>query len=166
MGLFGKIKELINPDIDMGYDDDDGGEYVNGDLDNRGVSGDGMLRPEVASRPYNDQWPPNSERKIEIVPKTDSSVELKVVKPENFDYVTQIADFLLERKTVVLNLEDTNRETARRLIDFLQGVAYAINGQMKKAGTSMYIVTPRNVDVTGEQITKAADNSKSANSLF
>ena len=56
-----------------------------------------------------------------------SALELKVVRPETYDAVGKIADHLLNRRTVVLNLEATNKETAKRLIDFLSGVAYSIN---------------------------------------
>ena len=82
----------------------------------------------------------------------DGAIELKVVKPERFESVSQIADHLLSRRTVVLNLENTNKETARRLIDFLSGVAYSINGQLKKIASNAYVITPDNVDVSGEQL--------------
>ena len=83
---------------------------------------------------------------------TGSSIEMKVVKPDKLECVTQIADQLLDRKTILLNLEDTNKETARRLIDFLNGVAYAISGNLKKVANCTYVITPSNVDVSGEQI--------------
>ena len=82
----------------------------------------------------------------------DGAIELKVVKPEKFESVSQIADHLLSRRTVVFNLENTNKETARRLIDFLSGVAYSINGQLKKIASNAYVITPDNVDVSGEQL--------------
>ena len=81
-----------------------------------------------------------------------SAIEMKVVKPDNLENVTQIANHLLERKTVLLNLEDTSRETSRRLLDFLNGVAYAINGKLKRVAKFTYVVTPNNVEVSGEQI--------------
>ncbi len=81
-----------------------------------------------------------------------AAIELKVVKPERFDSVPQIADHLLNKRTVVLNLENTNKETARRLIDFLSGVAYSIDGQLKKIANNAYVITPNNVDVSGEQL--------------
>ena len=81
-----------------------------------------------------------------------SALELKVVKPERFDSVPENADHLLNRRTVVLNLESTNKETARRLIDFLSGVAYSINGQLKRVAANTYVITPDNVDVSGEQV--------------
>lgn len=75
-------------------------------------------------------------------------IELKVVRPENFEDVPTIADHLLSGRTVVLNLETANKETARRIIDFLSGVAYSIDGQMKRVANNTYIITPNNVDVT------------------
>ncbi len=76
-----------------------------------------------------------------------AALELKVVKPTHFESVPQIADHLLNKRTVVLNLEDTNKETARRLIDFLSGVAYSIDGSLKKIASNAYVITPSNVDV-------------------
>lgn len=75
-------------------------------------------------------------------------IELKVVRPEHFEDVSAIADHLLNGRTVVLNLETASKETARRFIDFLSGVAYSIDGQMKRVANNTYIITPNNVDVT------------------
>lgn len=75
-------------------------------------------------------------------------IELKVVRPEHFEDVSTIADHLLSGRTVVLNLEAANKDVARRLIDFLSGVAYSIDGQMKRVANNTYIITPNNVDVT------------------
>ena len=88
-----------------------------------------------------------------------SSIEMVVVKPEKLETVTQIADYLVDRKTILLNLEETNKETARRLIDFLNGVAYAINGNLKKVANCTYVITPSNVDVSGEQIKDSQENN-------
>ena len=77
-----------------------------------------------------------------------SSIELKVVKPENFEDVVAIADHLLNRRTIVLNLEATTKEVSRRMIDFFSGVAYAIDGQIKRVANATYIITPSNVDVS------------------
>lgn len=79
-----------------------------------------------------------------------TALELKVVRPESYDVAGKIADHLLDRKTVVLNLEATNKETARRLIDFLSGVAYSINGTIKRVAANTFIITPCNVGITGE----------------
>lgn len=89
------------------------------------------------------------------------AIELKVVKPERYSNVQQIADHLLNRRTVVLNLESTNKETAKRLLDFLSGVAYSINGQLKRVASNTFVITPANVDVSGEQMRTASGEDTS-----
>ena len=86
-----------------------------------------------------------------------SSIEMIVVKPEKLETVTQIADYLVDRKTILLNLEETNKETARRLIDFMNGVAYAINGDLRKVATNTYVVTPSNVELSGEKLSASQE---------
>ena len=81
-----------------------------------------------------------------------SALELKIVRPETYDAVGGIADHLINRRTVVLNLEATNKETAKRIIDFLSGVAYSIGGSIRRVATNTFVITPNNVDVTGETI--------------
>ena len=96
-----------------------------------------------------------------------SSIEMKVVTPSRFDSVTQIADLLLDKKTVLLNLEGTNKETAKRLIDFLSGVAYALSGDVQKVADNTYAITPSNVAVSKEPVgpaqPAAAETSDSEN---
>ncbi|MBE6623113.1 MAG: cell division protein SepF [Ruminococcaceae bacterium] len=80
-----------------------------------------------------------------------SAIEMKVVKPREFDAVADIANLLLDGNTVLLNLEDTNKETTRRLIDFMTGVAYAINGDLRRIANNTYVVTPNNVKVSDNE---------------
>ncbi len=86
------------------------------------------------------------------------AIELKVVKPERYGNVKQIADHLLRHRTVVLNLEATNKETAKRLLDFLSGVAYSIDGQLKRVASNTFVITPCNVDVSGDQMRPVGSN--------
>ena len=72
------------------------------------------------------------------------------MKPERFDDASGIADHLNSKRTVVLNLESTNKDIARRLVDFLSGVAYANGGQIKRVANSTFIITPYNVGVVGD----------------
>ena len=80
-----------------------------------------------------------------------SAIEMKVVKPKEFDAVADIANLLLDGNTVLLNLEDTNKETTRRLIDFMTGVAYAINGDLRRIANNTYVETPNNVKVSDNE---------------
>ena len=72
--------------------------------------------------------------------------------------VKEIADHLKDKRTVVLNLESTNKDIARRLIDFLSGVAYAGEGKIKKVSTNTYIITPYHVDLEGDLIDELENN--------
>ena len=63
---------------------------------------------------------------------------------------SEVADHLRNKCAVVLNLESTNKDTARRLVDFLSGCAYAVDGKIKKVAISTYIITPYNVDIVGD----------------
>mgnify|MGYP000116816828 CR=1 FL=1 len=65
---------------------------------------------------------------------TTTQLQVVLVKPDRFENASEIADHLREKRTVVLNLESTNKEIARRLLDFLSGVAYANEGKIKKGG--------------------------------
>lgn len=80
----------------------------------------------------------------------DSNIELKVVHPESFSEVSDIADYLLDGCTVILNLELFDPASTLRMLDFLNGVTYSTGGDIKQVAQGTYIITPHNVDVTGE----------------
>lgn len=91
-----------------------------------------------------------------------NTAQLQVVlfKPEHFGEDTRaIADELLKIHTVVLNLEGTPKEVKRRIIDFLSGVAYANGGKIKKVATDTFIITPYNVDLTGDDLLDELESS-------
>lgn len=93
---------------------------------------------------------------VNINATTQLSVVL--VKPEKFENAVDIADHLREKRTVVLNLEQTNKDVARRLVDFLSGVTYAQDGKIKKVANSTFIITPYNVDILGDLIDELENN--------
>lgn len=88
-----------------------------------------------------------------------AQMQVVLVKPERFEEAPGIADHLNFKRTVVLNLEAANKEVSRRLLDFLSGAAYIKNGEIKKVANSTYIITPCNVDVTGELLSDELDTS-------
>ena len=82
-----------------------------------------------------------------------TKVQFVLFKPESFDKdITTIADELIKRNTVILNVEQTNKDVARRIIDFLGGVAYAHNGKVSRVAEDTYIVMPSNVKLSGEDM--------------
>ncbi|MDD6799126.1 MAG: cell division protein SepF [Firmicutes bacterium] len=150
MGFMDKIKGMVNPDnVDENYDD----EYIFDGNDEGGDYGydDGAYSQQ--GQQQNRQTQQQSG-----VSLNSNTLELRVVRPEKYDTATaqKIADHLLNRRTVVLNLELANKESQRRLIDFLTGVAYSIEGYIQRVANNTFVIVPNNVDVSGEQITEQA----------
>ena len=78
----------------------------------------------------------------------DPNIELKVVRPATFDEVSTVADYLLQGCTVVLNLELLDMPQVVRMLDFLNGVTYSTDGEIKNVSKSTYIITPHYVDIS------------------
>ena len=110
--------------------------------------------------PQQDYEQPEVKQHSNKVVNINATTQLQVVlvKPERFEDASTIADQLNAKRTVVLNLESTGKEVSRRLIDFLSGVAYAKNGQIKRGATSTCIITPYNVDIMGDLIDELENN--------
>ena len=81
---------------------------------------------------------------------TTAQLQVILVKPEEFEDAQEIADNLISKRTVLLNIENLNKDLSRRLIDFLSGVAYAQGGNIKRVANRTYIITPYNVDILGD----------------
>ena len=91
--------------------------------------------------------------------KATTQLQVVLVKPELFTDAKQIADHLMANKTVVLNLESATEANRRRIIDFLVGVAYAQNGNIKPVANQTYIVTPYNVGFVGDEFVGELENN-------
>ncbi|MCR4925931.1 MAG: cell division protein SepF [Clostridiales bacterium] len=140
--LMDKFKKIINVTEDDYYDDD----MSTDDLVNYAPDND----EEESTPSLSFRHKQSSNKVVDI--RTTASVQVVLVKPEKFDDASAIADHLNEKRTVVLNLESANKDVARRLVDFLSGVAYANQGQIKRVANSTFIITPYNVDVMGDLI--------------
>lgn len=88
-----------------------------------------------------------------------AQLQVVLVKPEVFTDAKAIADHLISRKTVVLNLETASPENRRRIIDFLVGVSYAISGSLKPVANLTYIITPYNVGFIGDDLAAELENN-------
>ena len=150
MSLLDSIKKgLFDQEDD--YEDqyiDDGPQMVNNN------SGLGVGMDDAEEEPVEGALMKNK------VVNLHATTQLKVVlvKPERFEDASTIADHLNNKRTVVLNLESTNKEVSRRLVDFLSGVAYANNGQIKRVANSTFIITPYNVDIMGDLLDELENN--------
>ncbi len=135
MGIFGKIRDI------MGVDDEE--DFEGEEMDFIGARGSGRQAAQ------DDDYVMEKRNKVVNINAT-TQLQVVLVKPERFDDASAVADHLNSRRTVVLNLESTNKEVSRRLVDFLSGVAYANNGQIKRVANNTFIITPYNVDIVGD----------------
>lgn len=119
------------------------------------VSSTPTAAPEDSLSYTADTQRPNN-KVVNIHATTQLAVVL--VKPDRFENAAEIADHLKDKRTVVLNLEQTNKDVARRLVDFLSGVAYANEGKIKRVANSTYIITPYNVDILGDLLDELESN--------
>ena len=103
----------------------------------------------VASMPAMEPDRPTNTGRVTSINHM-AAMQVIVLKPERFDQVTEIAERLRDKHSVVLNLESTNKDVARRLVDFLSGCAFALDGNIQKIAISTYLLTPHNVEVVGE----------------
>ena len=158
MGFLDELKRLARPyedeDEDEGFDDFDA--MGTGRLDRTAVKEKPAPRQETASL-YDTERPERRSNKVVNI-HTTTQLQVVLVKPDRFENAAEIADHLREKRTVVLNLESTNKDVARRLLDFLSGVAYAQEGKIKKVAISTYIITPYNVDILGDLIDELENN--------
>lgn len=119
---------------------------------------------EEPKKPYYDEAPKKAESprlvKSKTVNYTPSQMQVILVKPDRFEDVTTIVDHLNERKTIVLNLETTSSDVARRMIDFVSGAAYARHGIVRKVANGTFIVVPNGVDMMGELMLDDFSDSK------
>jgi len=103
------------------------------------------------------------ENKVVSHPNTYKSGEVTVIEPRSFSESDQLVKKLLEKKTVVLNLDLLDKEQSQRTIDFVCGAAHALNGTAKKISEMVFIFTPSNVALTSES---TSTQSKFTESLW
>ena len=142
MSLMDKIRNLFDYPEDEEYEEEE--EFLSHD-------GTSAPAPAVAA-----EQPSRRNKVVNIHATTQLAVVL--VKPERFEDASSIADHLNAKRTVVLNLESSNKEVARRILDFLSGVAYANDGQIKKVANCTYIITPYNVGIMGDLLDELENN--------
>lgn len=157
-GLVDKFKRMWDvPDDD--YDEYEESHYDNlegGDDDYSSKHHESSFRSSSVSSSF---FGGNKNNKVVNINAT-ARLQVVLFKPETFGTETKsIADELIRSHTVVLNLENTNRDQSRRILDFLSGCAYANNGSVKRIATSTYLIIPNNVELTGDELLDELESS-------
>lgn len=162
MGFFDELKKLTHPydDEDEDFLDEDEIEKEEQDSPAKRTNPFAGFSFGASNQDAQEQAParpaaaaPTRAAKGKVVNFSSNSagpMQLMLAKPERFEAAAEIADNLRDGHAVLMNLETTTKETARRLIDFLSGAAYAQGGRIKKVSANTYIITPTGVNLMGD----------------
>lgn len=153
--LMDKVWNLFGGDsqAEEGYEDDeniydyDNEEEENGEEENRKIFGR-----------------KNSKEKVVNMPQTQA-IKMVISQPTNFEQSEEICSFLKERKSVIVNLEYVNKDVARRIVDFISGGVYALDGYIQKVSNAIFLVAPSNYEITNEMAREEMKNKLSVSWL-
>ena len=159
MGMINKLLDVLNLS-NNDYDDDYDDGYGNDEDDYEETKSTRKRLFSGKSEPDNDNEIDDKDLKQnKLVPRQKSKViqmknnrglEVCVIRPTSIEDAREITDTLLSGKAVVLNLEGIHVEVAQRIIDFSAGSSYSIGGNLQKITNYIFIITPPNVDVSGD----------------
>lgn len=167
MGLVNDFRRWVSGDVD---DDDFDLDEESAEPQESAESSSYYSRPEYTrpepevsrgsvreDSPRSQIQPNKNNRVVNISATTKLAVVL--VKTDQFNNVADIADHLKNKMTVVLNLETTEKETSKRMLDFLSGVTYAIEGKIKRVASNTYLITPLDVEIVGDDLISELENN-------
>ncbi len=101
-----------------------------------------------ASNPYSSKN--NMQTKVIPMNTAVSSSKMVITQPTCYDDVQEIGEYLKEKKSIIINLENVGKEDARRILDFLSGAAFMIEGSIQKVSNLIYLMAPRNVEIQND----------------
>ncbi len=158
--FYGKFKNLFKGgeeegDYDDFYNDDE--EQTNS---NEGEQEEMDMQEDFYEEPETDTAAPAGN----VININDSAstnkIQFMLFRPDSYDNsIGNIATEFMNRNTVILNLEQTNKDVARRIMDFLSGVAYAHNGKVSRLAEDIFIVMPSNYELSGQDVIEEEANS-------
>ena len=149
MSFWDNVKKFAQPYSDDDYDDyDEDDDYVEDDYDEpKQKTPRREHKVEVKEKPISKITPITKAQKKNV---STAGMEVCVIKPTVVDDAREITETLLSGRTVILNLEGLDLEIAQRIIDFTSGATFAINGNLQKISNYIFLVTPTNVDISGD----------------
>ncbi len=140
--LMAKMLSLVGFDTENGYEE----EYYRDEPEYEDVSYDESPALErFASR--------RSSRVVKLHENNPQQMRVVVIQPKSFDEAQDIADHLKGRKPVIMNLEAVDTAVSRKIVDFLSGATYALDGNIQKITNGIFLVAPNNVGILDEELT-------------
>lgn len=120
------------------------------------------------ARPQIEPVSTVSHRKNNVVNihSATSTMKVVLVEPTTYDEVQSICDDLRSKKPVIINFEDMDKEVAKRMVDFISGAVYALDGTIQKVSNGIVLVAPSNVDVLGNIKNSIGDENFDLEGIF
>jgi cell division inhibitor SepF len=137
MGVMDKFKDLV------GIEEIDDDEITEEEIEQAGQK---IERKPVEPRTHYQRS--QREKVVPMANRTTNPFKLVVIDPEGFEECPKLVDSLKARKPIIINLEKTDSETARKIFDFLSGATYALNGNVQKVANNIFVFAPDNVDIS------------------
>lgn len=159
MGVLDKFLEVMKLDNDDDYEDDD---FFEDDFEDdfeeekprRGLFGKAKQPVYDDEDDFEERKPAKSNNKVTPMRqpsrRNSPAMQVCVIKPNTMDDTREITETLLSGRTVILNLEGMDLDIAQRVIDFTSGSTFAIDGNLQKISNYIFLVTPANVDISGD----------------
>lgn len=104
------------------------------------------------------------KNKVVNMPQANA-IQMVISQPTTFEQSDEICSFLKEKKSVIVNLEYVNKDVARRIVDFISGGVYALDGYIQKVSNSIFLVAPSNYEITNEMAREEIKNKLSVSWL-
>lgn len=142
----------INHDEEKYDDIENYDAEVENDVDNEGYE----LQLPRSRRSFSDieNSNPYSSKNIQtkVIPMNTavSSSKMVITQPTCYDDVQEIGEYVKDKKSVIINLENVGKEDARRILDFLSGAAFMIDGTIQRVSNLIYLMTPKNVEIQND----------------
>ncbi len=150
MSFWDNVKKFAQPYTDEDYDDYE--DEVEGFEEEPAEEPAPRERRRTAEAPRAEvETEPKAESRFTgKVLNMNNSQSVVLFRPNEFKDASKAADELKDKKVVILNLENVDKTMARRVVDFLSGCSYALDGKVRKIAQATYLFAPKNMDVVGE----------------
>ena len=107
----------------------------------------------------------NNNKVVAMPQSQTNAIKMVISQPTTFEQSDEICSFLKEKKSVIINLEYVNKDVARRIVDFVSGGVYALDGYIQKVSNSIFLAAPSNYEITNEMAREEMKNKLSVSWL-
>ena len=160
--IMNKVWDLFGMDTERDAEEVEEKTYDNNDYNNYDGYEDDE-NEEIEDRRIFGGGKRNKE-KVVSMPQTQQ-IKMVISQPTTFDQSEEICEFLKEKKSVIVNLEYVNKDVARRIVDFISGGVFALDGHIQKVSNSIFLIAPYNYEITNEMAREEISNKLSGSWL-